>query len=117
MALSVTVQSASSTPVGGGTWSLGPFTITGTIVPVPLSNNLQSGNTTFTVATGAIGVIIAPPAGNAVVIKQKTITGDTGTAIPEASPSVVLFDPSSPPTSFFLNAASNTNGYTTITFF
>ena len=55
--------------------------------------DLASGSNTITVPTGGssvpTGVILIPPAGNAVVLTLKGVTGDTGIAIGLTDPMVL----------------------------
>lgn len=48
--------------------------------------NLSSGANTITVPTSAVAVTIIPPAGNAVTMTLKGVTGDTGIALALTSP-------------------------------
>ena len=117
MGLTLQFQSPSAAPTPSGSTTVGPFSAAGQIQPLAEFVNLVSGNNTIAVPTGAIGVVIVPPVAGGIVIKFKTVIGDTGTPIPQASPSPVLFDPANVPADIYLNAASNTVGYTTLTFF
>lgn len=51
-----------------------------------ITTNLASGANTITVPTGATGVLIVPPASNAVTLTLKGVTGDTGIAVGLISP-------------------------------
>lgn len=118
MPLSLNIQSAAAfTTPDGGTESVGPISIVGTIVPQRTFLALQSGNNTFAVPTGAVGCIITPPSTGGVVLKVKTVSGDTGMDIPEGSSSLVLFDSLNLPSDLYINAASTMSGNTSVLFF
>lgn len=112
------IQSAAAyTNPTGGTETIGPINVVGTITPLRTFLNLQSGNNSFTVPTGAVGAIITPPSTNTIVLKGKTTSGDVGVNLPMAAPSVILFDTANLPGTLYINAASATTGYTTVLFF
>lgn len=118
MPLTLNIQSAAPfTTADGGTQSVGPANVTGTITPVAYSLVLVSGNNSFTVPAGAVGCLITPPNTNTVALKTKTTSGDTGENIPQATPSLRQFDPNNLPATLYINAASNTTGNTTVLFF
>ncbi len=117
MPATVNLQSTTTFATPYGLLSVGPIPVTGTIVPVPVSLVLQSGNNTFTPPTGSVGCIVTPPPTNAVVLKAKTTSGDTGMNRPPALPWIEVFDPANLPASYFINAASLTVGNTTVLFF
>lgn len=117
MPATLTVQSTASFATGFGTVSVGPITVTGTITPQVANANLTSGNNSFTVPTGAVGCIITPPSSSAIVLKVKTTSGDTGVNIPQATPSIFLFDSSNVPATLYVNAANNTTGQTQVLWF
>jgi hypothetical protein len=74
--------------------------------------NLISGNNTITVPTGGssvlAGVVIVPPAGNAVVLTLKGVNGDTGITLGLTNPSVVSLGIAV--ASFVVNAAGAVTG-------
>ena len=117
MGASITVQSAAAVTENFGTLTIGPFTVTGTIVPVALGLALASGNNSFTVPSGAVGAVVSPPAGNAIALKAKTTTGDTGINIPQQTPSVFFFDTANLPATFYINAGSSSASVTQVIFF
>lgn len=118
MPLSLNIQSAAAfTTPDGGSESVGPISVVGTIVPQRTFLNLQSGNNSFTPPTGAVGCLITPPTSNAVVLKVKTTSGDTGVNIPQNVSSLLIFDPSNLPATLYINAATNTTGNTSVLFF
>ncbi len=121
MAMTLTVSSGSSAvPTGFGSVSVS-FSIVGTATPVSLSQNLASGANTITVPTPDVapyrGVLISPPAANAVALTLKGVSGDTGLRIPENTPFLFLFDGTAVPANFVINAASATTGNTSFLFF
>ena len=116
-AATVTIQSTASVSTPFGSIAIGPITVTGAVPPSAQQANLASGNNTFTVPASSAGCVIAPPTTNNVVIKAKTTSGDTGLLVPQAAPSVLIFDPANVPGTLYLNAASNTTGLTAVIFF
>lgn len=52
----------------------------------PQALSLSSGANTLTVPTGAVALTIIPPAGNAVTLTLKGVTGDTGVALSPTNP-------------------------------
>ena len=70
--------------------------------------NLASGATTITPPVGARGVIVIPPAANAVALTLKGVTGDTGVPLDLLNPTLVSL-PASPGT-FVLTAGAILNG-------
>lgn len=117
MPATVNIQSTTTFVTPFGSLAVGPIPVTGTIVPLPLTLLLQSGNNSFTCPTGAVGCIVTPPTTNAIVLKAKTTSGDTGMNRPAATPWIEIFDPANLPTTYFINAASLTVGNTTVLFF
>lgn len=117
MALTLTLQGTATAPTGFGSLSVGPISFVGTIAPQVVNLNLVSGNNSVTVPTGAVGCVVTPPASSAIVIKYKTTSGDVGVNVPQATPSVFVFDSSNVPATVYLNAASNTTGQTQVVFF
>ena len=116
--MNLNIQSAANyrTPDGGSA-SLGPITVSGSITPEETFANLLSGNNSFSVPASSVGCIITPPTTNAIVLKAKTTSGDTGINIPQNVPSLFVFDPNNLPAAMYINAASNTTGNTTVLFF
>jgi hypothetical protein len=113
--LQVTVQSASATePFGSIT--VGPLTVTGTIVPVVLGPTLASGVNTITVPSGASGFVLVPPSTNTNTIQLKGVSGDTGLSLPKASFSVYTFDTAAVPANFVLTCGG-TVGLSQLVFF
>lgn len=116
--MNLNIQSAANyTTPDGGSASLGPITVAGTITPVETFANLVSGNNSLAVPSGAVGCVITPPTTNAIVLKAKTTSGDTGINIHQSQPSMLRFDPNNLPATLYINAASNTTGNTTVLFF
>jgi hypothetical protein len=74
--------------------------------------SLASGDNLISVpsVTGftIVGVMIIPPSGNTNLLKLKGSTTDTGTALHKTDPTSLAFDTTT--TSFYLNAATTTNG-------
>src|ERR1019366_870270 len=79
MPATINLQSTAAFLTPFGTLPLGPLSVTGTIIPVPLAQVLAAGNNSFAVPTGAVGVIITPPPSNAIALKSKAQTGINGT--------------------------------------
>lgn len=117
MPLTINIQSPSAASISVGSESVSFPSIAGTITPLTFGATLASGNNSFTVPAGSLGVIITPPPANAIVLKYKTTSGDTGVNIPLAIPSIFLFDVSNMPATCFINAASLTTGTTQLLFF
>lgn len=93
----------SGTPTG--TDIIGPLTITNnTSVANDSATALSSGNNSVSVPTGAVGVIIQPPASNTILVTLKGVNGDTGVGLNKTLPTVLELDTTQ--TSFVLNAAS-----------
>ena|SRR5437867_3068159 len=116
----LTLQSSANVTLAWGNVGFGPIIITGANDPIVQSLNLASGNNTFTTPTsptGWVGVLVVPPPANAIVIKYKTTSGDTGVNISQNSPSLFRFDTANVPTTVYLNAASLTTGITLVIFF
>lgn len=119
MALTLTIQSqAAYTNPQSGTSTVGPISVGGTITPVVGYNGvLASGANTITIPTGAVGCIITPPPTNAQTLKIKGVTGDTGINIPQATPTIFLFDTANTPANFVITAGALTVGNTQVLFF
>lgn len=113
MPSSLTVTGA-STGENAGQRVFGPLSITNSaVVGESFSLALSSGDNTFAVPSGAVAVLIVPPANNAIVVKVRTNqnSGDGGLSI-GAGPLVYPF-PAAAPTSVIVNAASSTaTGFT-----
>ena len=77
---------------------------------------LASGANTIAVPSFAVGMVILPNVGNAIAMTLKGITGDTGTPLAPALPSLISF-PASPPANIVLTAASLFGTITSIVFF
>ena len=108
MAGTVTVTGAASGLLGGEK-ILGPITITGTaIVGEILDVTLSSGDNSFTIPTGAVGVVFIPPATNTATVKYRTSgnSADGGLPISGIQPFVHVFNGS--PSSVILNASAST---------
>jgi hypothetical protein len=80
--------------------------VVGTITPVVYSQVFASGDNTFPVPAGAVGCWVSPASTNTHVLKFRTVGGDTGDDIPQASPFIHLFDPANLPTNVIINAAA-----------
>jgi hypothetical protein len=76
---------------------------------------LASGFNSITVPSGATGCVITPPAGNAVALTLKGVTGDTGIPMHPTFPTIPMFATSA--TTFGITAAAATSGNTQINFF
>lgn len=73
--------------------------------------SLASGANTITVPTGGstpTACVVVPPAGNAISITLKGVTGDTGIRLHDTNPSVVAVDSSV--SSFTLTAGATITG-------
>lgn len=101
-----------------GTIRIGPLSITpnGSNDFQSSQQTLPSGNNSITVPSWAVGVLIQPPTGNAVVITLKGVNGDTGTVISPSGPTLISLTAGSVST-FVLNAASTISALTSLTFF
>lgn len=118
MPATVQVQSASFfATADGGSSSIGPVVLTGTIIPRETFINLVSGDNSIAVPALAAGCIISPPDTNTEILIAKTTIGDVGMNIPKATPSILVFDIANVPTTLFLNAADDTTGFTSVRFF
>lgn len=82
-------QSVSSVATLGGTFSFGPYTVTGSITPVINQAVLGSGDNAFTVPTGSVGMIIIPPTTNGVALRAKMISGTSATVTVTAPSSAI----------------------------
>lgn len=105
--------------VGTGQSNLQPTTIAGTLaVGEVLSLALASGDNTITVPTGAVGITIVPPNGNAIVIKYRTSlnSGDGGLPVNTGAGFCTQQFPSTAPTTVILNAASSISAITQVWF-
>lgn len=103
----------------GGERAFGPITITGsTVIGATLSLLLASGNNSVTVPTGAVAVMIIPPANNSATLKLFTSLNGSDSGLPlnpGAVPTVYPF-PTSAPTTITLNSASTLAAFTTVIF-
>jgi hypothetical protein len=113
--LALTVSSP-STGEPFGTISIGPLTVTGTIVPVVLGPTIANGANTIAVPTGASGFVFVPPSTNTNTLQLKGVTGDTGLSMPKASFSVYLFDPANLPADIVITAGGSV-GLSQLVFF
>lgn len=55
----------------------------------PVKTTLAAGDNTISVPTGAMGMVLAPPAASAAVLKLKGGAGETGFALRSGQPSLV----------------------------
>ena len=105
--------------VGAGQANLEPTVISGNLgVGGMLPITLASGDNTIAVPTGAVGVTIVPPAGNATAIKVRTSLnlGDGGCPINPGAGFYTQQFPGTPPTSIVINAGSAISGVTQVWF-
>lgn len=100
-----------------GTLTVGTTTFVGTIAPQSTAMVLASGNNTFAVPAGSVGVFVTPSTLNTQALLAKTTIGDTGVPIPKTTPSVFIFDQSALPANFYINAAALSVGSSTVLFF
>ncbi len=117
MGMTLQIQSTATTETSYGDVDVGPISIAGSIGPIQTSLVLASGNNSFTVPSTAVGAIISPPTTNAIVLIFKTTSGDVGVNMPPSAPTIVRFDTANRPATLFVNAASQTTGYTQVLFF
>jgi hypothetical protein len=102
-----------------GTQQIGPITI------APNASNqyqstaytFSSGNTTLTVPSWAVGVLIQPSSSNAVQLTYKGASTDTGTPMSLTNPFLMTYNTSDLPSTFVINAASTLSTTTQVTFF
>lgn len=66
--------------------------------------SLSTGNNAVSVPAGATAVTIVKPPGNAVALKLKGVSGDTGVTLNLSDPDSISLDPST--TTFVLNAGA-----------
>ena len=87
-------------------YSLPAGNITNAAAPMggPIPTALTSGDNTITVPSGAVEVLIVPPAASVVVKKLKGIGGDTGVTISPSQPMMLSLPAGA--TTFILNAGS-----------
>ena len=83
------VQSTSAAPTLGGSYSFGPYTVTGSITPVIAYQNLASGDNAFSVPAGSVGMIIIPPSTNGVALRLKGTSGANATVTVTAASSAI----------------------------
>jgi hypothetical protein len=55
----------------------------------PVKYTMSSGDNTLTVPTGAMGVVLAPPASSAAVLRLKNDAGETGFALRTGQPALI----------------------------
>jgi hypothetical protein len=113
----VTITGLSASEVAGQR-SLGPISIQGTVVVgETLAVPFSTGDNTFAVPTGSIGVIIIPPTAATATLRVRynLNSGDTGTPIAPALPSLLTF-PSPIPTSLIINASAGSTSPTSFFF-
>ncbi len=112
MAGTVTITGLSaSEPAGQRT--LGPMSVQGTIVIGDTqSQSLTSGDNTFNIPAGAVGVVIIPPSTGAATLKYRTSlnSGDAGLPISPTQPFVHVF-PSPIPVSVIINAGTSQTAF------
>lgn len=103
----------------GGERAFGPITITGAqVIGETLSLILSSGNNSITVPTGAVAVMILPPANNTATLKLFTSLNGSDTGLPLNPgyvPTIYSF-PATAPTTITLNSASTLAAFTTVIF-
>ena len=118
MAGEVTIA-GSDTGAPAGQRVLGPLTVQGgATVGETVAGSLTSGDNTFAVPVGAIGVVIIPPlTGGTVTLKVRTSSnsGDAGLPISSTLPSVLVF-PASAPTSVIVNSSGALAAFTSLWF-
>ena len=115
------MAASASITISGSVTSLpsGTKTLTGTITSAAAVGEvtdvtLASGDNTIDVPTGATAVLITPPSGNAVALKLKGNSGDTGILIHKTFPTVLALDATQ--TTFIVNAATTTAAATEFSF-
>lgn len=107
MAGTVTITGLSASEPAGQR-ILGPLSIQGSIVVGDTqSGALASGDNTIAIPSGAVGVVIVPPATGTATLKYRTSlnASDTGLSISPTQPFVHVF-PSPAPTSVIINASA-----------
>jgi hypothetical protein len=112
------VISGQITGVPQGVVKPGPFSIaanSSSECSIP-ALTLLSGDNTITVPTWAAGVLIIVPTTNDVELTLKGASGDTGIPISAEEPTLLPFRVT-PPSSFIINAASDTLSPTNFLFF
>lgn len=118
MTVAVTVQSNQGS-FQGGTFTLGPATISSTFASLQV-NSLTFSGASFISTTGpagAFGVLIEPPAGNLVGLTLKGVTGDTGIGIGTNTPTLIPFTTTASANVIGLTSAGAISGVVTLTFF
>ena len=70
--------------------------------------DLSSGNNTITVPSGARGVTMKPPTGNAQTLTLKGVNGDTGVTLHKTDPTSLGLE--SATASFVINAGGSVTG-------
>jgi hypothetical protein len=98
--------SGSITGLTSGTFSLSVPQIVGTQATGPREATAIATNTSVTIPSGAVAVVIVPPAGNTNTITAKGASGDTGIIIHLTYPTVIALGSSA---TLVLNASSATN--------
>lgn len=118
MALSVVISGASAT-IQSGSKTIGPHTIVGTATLDRIDAlTLANGDNTFTVPTapsGVVGCVIEPPSTNTNALKLKGAGADTGIEISKTGPTILNFNPASPPVSFIVNSTGAMTAGTVLT--
>jgi len=105
MAITSTITlGGSRVGAASGTKQIGPAVLvnTASIDDSQLLTTIN-GNNTVAVPTGAVGVILFPPAANVIPIILKGVAGDTGISLHLTDASKISLNPSV--TSFVLNVA------------
>jgi hypothetical protein len=118
MPIAVTISSNGGT-FQGGSYIVGPLTISSTFTSVQI-NSLTFGSGTFITTSspaGSYGVVIEPPSSNLIQLTLKGITGDTGIPIASNQPTVVSFFNPTNANAVGLTSAAQITGVVTLTFF
>ena len=72
-----------------GKWEPTAMTNSAGVAGGPVKTTLASGDNSIAVPTGAMGMVLAPPASSAVVLRLKHYAGETGFALRSGQPSAV----------------------------
>lgn len=111
MAASASIQiTGTVTGSNVGSKTVGPFTITSATAAIDTTrSNLASGDNTLSIVTGATGVILVPPAGNAILVTLRGPTSGGTFPLHKTNPTLLCFDATA--TAVVLNAAAPVTGY------
>lgn len=109
---SFSIQGYQTGTPSGGRVNLGPFSVPMGAVADVQQLALSAGTATIPVPEASSGVCIIPPIGNppgGVTLKFKTVSGDSGTFISTAQPSILEWDEANEnePANIYLVASGN----------